>query len=229
MAFGDIIQNPSPGSGSGTSITVNFASGPTEGNLLVACHMTGNANSIAPTGWSEGVTITNATESDECGIYYKIAGASEGTGVTCTSDASDEHVLIIIEIEGPWESSPVDLAEAEARQASGTTYTCNPAGTTSQADEVAVALIYTRNDANSTMSWSDSFVDRGVGTSSYKSAAAATKLLTATGSVTTTGTYGNSDVAQGGMVTFKKQAAVGAAPTSHILGPLFGNLGGPIG
>ena len=209
MALGDIIQAPAPATtNSAASITVNFALTPTEGNLMIASHMTGAANStISTSGWTEAVPITNGTESDESAIYWKIAGASEPTGVTCAG-GTDEHILFILEVEGPWEATPIDKAEAEARQASGTSYVMSPAGDTSQADEFAAVLLYTRDASNGgNVSWNNSFVERADTNTSYKTMAVATKVLTTVQTVSVTASYTASSVAMGGMVTFKKSAA----------------------
>ncbi|MHC4387405.1 MAG: hypothetical protein ACYSX1_02230, partial [Planctomycetota bacterium] len=87
----------------------------------------------------------------------------------------------VLEIEGPWESSPVDKtatndATSESTTSSGTT------GTTSQNDEVAVVGLTKRNQAGGDYSgWTNSFVERDEEQSSYKGMATATKLLTTTG------------------------------------------------
>lgn len=232
MAFGAIIQQIKATANGVTSVGATFPSTPTDGNLIVAVHMTGAANSsgCSSSGGSGGaftsaLAITNATESDESEVYYRIAGATEPTLVTATSGASDENAILLIEIEGPWEASPLDLAEAEARQASGTSYAMATANSTSQNDEVAVAVVYTRSSANGgasagSLTWSNSFVNDEVMSNevtSNKSISCATKLLTATGTVSTTFGFVSDAPAMGGIVTFKKQGAGGGTVTTTTL------------
>ena len=216
MAFGDIIQRKEDSNGADVSLVVTFDSTPVSGNLLVAVHMTGAGSSdscsSASGSYTSAIHWQNATELDAVRLWYRIAGASEATDVTATPSASDENGLLLLEIEGPWEASPVDQTTNPGRQASSTTYDCGTTGTLSQADEVAVAAVYTRSASNGTGdSYSQSFVTNALSaiTSSFKSISLATKLLSATTAVTTVCTFGTSAVAQGGLVTFKKAAAGG--------------------
>ena len=206
MAFGDSIQKSTPTSGNGTDITSAFVSAPTEGNLMVMWAMTGDGTLNAPSGWSTGVAVNNATEADSCAIFYKIAGAGEATSHTATSGASDEYAVLMEEIEGPWEVAPLDVSEAEARQASGTAYLLSPAASTTAADEVACGIVYSRQTSIST-TWDSGFTNVNTKNSSAKSVDAARKVLTAAGAVSTTHTLAASSVAMGGMATFKKQGA----------------------
>lgn len=213
MAFGDVIQTKQA-TGTGTSLSATFDSSITQGNLVVAICMTGDGTLNAPSGYSTGVAVNNATESDACAAFFKVAGASESTTVTATSGSSDEYLIEIVEFEGPWEASPLDLSTANSRQASGTTYACSATGTTAQADELAIVICYTRLAGNSSGdSWDSGYTLRTSGNSTYKSMHSAFKVLTATGSVASTLTFGTSDVAMGGACSFKKQAAGGTTVT----------------
>lgn len=225
MAFGDIIQRAEGSNNGVSSIAATFSGTPVSGNLIVAVHMTGATNSSGCSSssgsYASALALTNATESDEAEIYYRIAGASEATEVTATSSASDENAILLIEIEGPFEASPVDLAEAEARTAGAASYALATSGTTSQADEVAVAAVYTRDAANNGagMTWSDSFVKDDLlsdAVTSAKSIHCATKLLTATGTVSTTLTYAINATGVGGIVTFKQLGAGGGSSIAAI-------------
>ncbi len=216
MAFGDITQSAeSYSSSSATTHVTTFGSTPTTGALLVATHMTGAAGSDAcasgGNGWTSSLAITNATESDETEIYHRIAEASEATEVTATASASDEHGLILIEFDAGangWkaEGDVLDIAEADARDASGTTFAIGPTAATAQNNEVAVAAVYTRNLSGNEIAtdWSNSYIGDSsrVGASSNKTIAVATKVLTTTGAQSTTHTFASSTVSQGGLVTY---------------------------
>ena len=220
MAFGDIIQRKEGANGADVSLVVTFDSTPVSGNLLVAVHMTGDGSSdscaSASGSYTSAIHWQNATELDAVRLWYRIAGASEATAVTATPSASDENVLLLLEIEGPWEASPVDQTTNPGRAASTTTYDCGTTGTLSQADEVAVATAYTRHSANGdfNVTYDNSFVyDNGsMMVSPAKSLALATKLLSATTAVTTTQTVLTAAVTMGGIVTFKKAAGGPSAP-----------------
>jgi hypothetical protein len=208
MAFGDIIQTQSANAVSATSVTVNISAA-VANNLLVCVHFTGHADSTAPSGFTEAVAVTDSGNNDQGAIYWKIAAGGE-TSVVPGSGGSDEHAACVLEIEGPWESSPVDQTAtngptSESSTSSGTT------GTTSQNDEVAVVGITTRfgGGPNPGLSgWTNSFVERDEEWSTYKELGTATKLLSSTGAVETTATHDlGSYVAMGMIATFKKGAA----------------------
>lgn len=216
MPWPDEAQAPKIAqSNSAATLSITFDSALTEGNLLVFCAGTGAANvSTTYAGASEALDINNTTEADRLKIFFKVLGASESTTVTITPSATDEAALWAVELEGPWESAPLDLAEAEARQASGTSYTLAPAGSTSQDDEVAVGFMYTRSQSN-VAAWSDSFIEKMDIFTSNKSWHVATKTLTTSAAVTVDVTYGTSVAAMGGLVTFKQEVTGGPAGNPH--------------
>ena len=216
MAFGDIVQRAEGANTDENSLTVAYGVTPAPGNLLVAIQMTGATSCDLVTSggnnWTSAVHWQNTTELDAARVWWRIAGASEAMSVTATPSALDENGLLLLEIEGPWESSPIDQTTNPGRQAGGgSSYSVGTSGTTAQADEVAVAAVYTRNAGNNGTSWTQTFGGHASSTvsSANKSISAATKLLTATGTVETTYTMSQAAVAQGGLVTFKKQAAAG--------------------
>ncbi|QQR77515.1 MAG: hypothetical protein IPJ67_05325 [Candidatus Moraniibacteriota bacterium] len=200
-AFGDIVQTKQNGANSVSSITVTLDSAATAGNLLVCTHFTGDGNSTAPSGFSEAVAVTDATNVDQGAIYYKIATGGE-TSITPGSGASDENAAVVIEIEGPFDASPLDQTATQAA-ASGTSAPSGTTGTTSQASEVAVAGITYRVNGPNVSAWSNSFTEQGdVGSTYLKGVAAATKTLTSTGTQSTTATIGSATY-MGMIATFK--------------------------
>ena len=132
-----IVQNGHNALLSVTSISVTLDSAPTEGNLLVAAHFTGAANSIGPSGWTEAFSLTDGGNADQGAIYYKVAGASESATVTCTASASDENMLQVTEIDGPWPADPLnafskssepDATDGTGELSTGTTNSYSNAG-----------------------------------------------------------------------------------------------------
>ena len=229
MAFGDIIQRAELGEDiASATITKAFASTPVSGNLLVAIHMTGATScdscSSASGSYSSAFHWQNATDLDAARLWYRIAGASEATSVSAVASAVDEQGLLLLEIEGPWNAAPVDQTTDPGRQAlGGFTYGCGTTGTTTQANEVAVAAMYSRSSANvdAAISFDNAFVHDNAAcvVSTFKSITAGTKLLSATGTVTTTCTFGTAAVTQGGIVTFKKETAPSGVTLNRIVRP----------
>jgi hypothetical protein len=213
VAFGDILEvkTNTLGDPYGTTCAITFDS-LTEGNLVVVCHFTGATNSSpAPSGYSETGSVKDGGNADEAVIYYKIAGSSEPLTVTCTSDSSDEHMVTGLEIEGPWNDTPLDVSATSGAQStssppSGTT------GVTAQNDEFAVAQLSVRDSdgAEDFTSWTNSFVERSNIGASFKSHAVATKLLTSTGAQSTAASITSPMTCMGNIATFKKQAAPAA-------------------
>lgn len=225
MAFGDIIQvaDNSVGNVPGaTSLTVAISAA-VAGNLLICGHFTGAANSTAPSGFSEAVALTDSGNADQGAIYYKIAEGGE-TSVIPGSATADEHAAIVIEIEGPWAASPLDQTASNGPATRNTT-SSGTTSTTTQADEIAVALMTGRSQFALFTAWTNAFVARGGIASSFKSCAVATKLLTATGAQETTADHLDSIVTMGGIATFKKAATGGGATYDKVGGAVVGSIG----
>jgi hypothetical protein len=215
VAFGDIVQSKTAVHASNTSVSITLDATPTEGNLLLACHFTGHANS-EHASWSEAAALTDGGNSDQGAIYYHLAGAGESTTVTCTSASSDEHMLTVLEIEGPWNASPLDKSATAGPTDAGADSTTGTTATTSQNDEVAIALVTGRcasgGAGSSWGSWTNSFSEQSDIATTHKRCATATLVLTSTQAVETTATFTVSGQAKmGGVATFKKQGAGGVS------------------
>ena len=217
MAFGDIVQGPQGQASliqavsSDTVIEVTFTNSPAVGNLIVAVHFTGATDSQAYTGMTEAVPVTDGTNSDQGAIYFRVVQAADGKTWGANSGGADEHGIIVWEIEGPFAASPLDqtavnagnpvTAPGSGLMSTGTT------GTTSQNDEVAIAIVTDRG-GDSVSSWSNTFVNSERGPMDAKTVFGAFKVLTATGTVETTATMSSgADVYMAGIATFKKAAA----------------------
>lgn len=142
MAWGDLVQYKTgtvPYDGTQTYISVTFDSAPTEGNLLVACHYSGNGYATQPSGWSVAFKLTQPVNDDDGGLYYKIAGSSESSTVTATVASANEHIMLIAEFEGPWVSSPLDTEDHSDYAASDDPIYLTTSAL-SQADNLIVAM-----------------------------------------------------------------------------------------
>jgi hypothetical protein len=114
MAFGDKVQDKGVWEDSGdASTSVTLDSTPTEGNLLVACYYSSKQPVTEPSGWSSAIYLQNNGNSDDGEIAYKIAGVAESTTVTVGIGAAGDAWLYVIEIEGPWNASPLDVTASD--------------------------------------------------------------------------------------------------------------------
>ena len=217
MAFGDILQTDSaaiPNTDTVSTVSVTLGEAITEGSLLLTFHFTGDANSIGPGTFSEAFALTNATETDEGALYYKIAGSSESTTITCTSDSDDEQYLLVLEVEGAWNAAPFDKTAETGRTTATESISTNTTAETSQADELAAAMVIQRTK-DLTNSWTNSFVNRGDITNAgevgwYKTMGCATKLLSSAAAIESTASWSGATTALAGVGTF--MAAAGGDP-----------------
>jgi hypothetical protein len=218
--FGDIVQWRKAGKPYSTGddfVSVTLPNAITEGNLLVALHFTGDANSIAPSGFSEAVALTDGTNADQGAIYYKVAGSSESTTITASSGSADEQMLVVYEVVGPFAASPLDQTDSD-----GPSVTTNLSLATSalaQADEFVVVLATQRAVGAYCTEMTGGIANRG-----RQSSADAKMIVTgyavpnSTDAISTTITLDNSQYMMAGIATFKKASAV-VEPSPKVLSP----------
>lgn len=181
-------------SANSTTHTLTFTSTPTSGNLLVVCIVADDFMATAPSGWTKAGT--GAQDFTGCYIIYKVAGASEPTSVTITIGSSTSCCMQGYEYSGIVSSSPLDQSAAATGQGTTTTINTGTTGTTSQAKELAVAVVAQSTAGSFTLrtvtGWSNTFVDLGSTDSSAVGTTcrinSSTKILAATGTQTTTAT-----------------------------------------
>lgn len=216
-AFGKIRQSKMAANSS-TTISVTLDKVPIEGSALVAIHFTGaiTSNGVTSSGYgSPVVTLTNAGSEDQGKAHVKIAGASESQTVTATPSVSENNMLIVIELDGPFTaSSQVDIAFAGTAVGGTGTYAIN-AGTPAQATEMAIAFLMLRTpEEYGLTTWTNGFHQYGITVSSAeKSLAIAYKEINSTAALSTTATMFTSSTAMGGMITLKANASVIAPPS----------------
>ncbi len=159
ISLGESIVKQSSTYGStsdNTSHTITWGTAPVEGNLMViAC--TANSGTInTPSGWTEAVTQVSFVKGT---IFYKVAGASEGTSQAITIGNTESFSAVFLEIEGIATSSPLDVTASAGAQGGGNSISTGTTGNTSQANTVLIALAGFRNE-NGTFNitaWSNSF------------------------------------------------------------------------
>lgn len=199
---------------------VTFGAGATAGNLLVAV-ISGVATGPGTkewtsSGWSKASQDSfggagNASAQVE--IMYKIAAGGE-TAVTFTGWGTSAWFtsIVMAEWSGIDTSSPLDVfandgsnsASAVTSRATGTT------GTTAQNDELAVAAVGQGNTVTA-LSWTNSFATRDSNAQAGSGVYLADKILSATGTVTSTASWTTSRIAGGCVATFKGSVVAGEA------------------
>jgi hypothetical protein len=146
MPFSLIQQNS--GTANGTSITVNYGSAPTNGNLLIGVIGSNDGAATDPTGWSTAINKVNITDDDFVRISYKVAGAGETSAVAFTGLVGNSHGLGILEFAVPI-SLPLDVTSSAGESLAATTQTSGTTAATAQADELSIVGFQIRADVTS--------------------------------------------------------------------------------
>lgn len=209
MAFGDIVQGPyTAAHASHPQATLGTA--PTVGNLIVVVHVDVARTSAGDSPLAQALLVTQVEGQDDLAIYYRVVQGGDGQTYGCTS--GNDSNIVLFEVEGPFQSSPLDVTASSQGDVDPATQSTGATGATAQASEFAVAAIADRDAAGSASGWTNSFVELSEGHGTYTSVYVATKVLSATGAVETTATLptGDGSRAWGGMATFM---AAGSSPS----------------
>jgi hypothetical protein len=173
------------GNTSYVSHTNTFPRTATSGNLLLLVVGVGNVSITNITaGWTQ---VTNATDYYSVALYYRVSAGTEAS-VVYTINASDTSAAYYMEIGGnptTWTLDQYNAAIGLGPQ----TCTGPTTGTTTAANELAVAGFAWYYDNVSVDSWSNSFSEvRDVRTTSgsYSALGVAIRVLSSTGTYTTT-------------------------------------------
>ena len=214
------VQNKSGTASTQNNLAVTFDSAPTENNLLVAVGWTTDqaVQNLSIAGWTEAFSLQVTYGSGLDGTvacFYKIAGASESSTVTLASDGplTPESIgLHAMEWSGMATSTPLD--KTATNDETGSNSRVADTGTTAataQANALAIAACCIADDdfdASPTFSGGytrDADLSVGAG-SADSSMAVGFKILSATGTQTTTCTWtggGSSEERFSGIAVFK--------------------------
>src|SRR5213075_86685 len=109
-----LVQQATPVHAGAASVTATFGATPTAGNLLLAvAGATGSTSTFTtPAGWS--VLVSHTGTGVGTAIFYKIAGASEPTGLTVTTTGTGSD-LTLLEFSG----FPVALTDQPSNHDTG--------------------------------------------------------------------------------------------------------------
>lgn len=121
-----LVQQSTPVHAGAASVTSTFGATPTAGNLLLAiAGATGSTSTFTtPAGWA--VLVSHTGTGVGTAIFWKVAGASEPTGLTVTTTGTGSD-LTLAEFSG----FPVAIADVTANHDTGaSTVTTSVTGTT---------------------------------------------------------------------------------------------------
>lgn len=205
--------------GTTKTITPTFGAGATAGNLLVAT-LSGTAAGVGSAvkqwtsaGWAEAARDPFSSDVYGVEIMYKVAAGGE-TAVGFAIDGSTGffHSAVMAEYSGLAATSPLDVFANDGTNSSvGTTSRATgTTGTTAQADELAIAAVGQGNTVTA-LSWTNSFATRDSNAQAGSGVYLADKILSATGTVTSTASWTTSRIAGGCVATFKGSVAAGDA------------------
>lgn len=129
------------------SPAASFPSAPVSGNLLVAVVADRNGTSTSSldgTGWTkreeEVIAQADGTYRHYVAVFSKVAGASEPSTVTATTDGGGSSILVVCEFESDASETFTFLTSASANTSNAGTITSQTTGTTTSTSG-AVACI----------------------------------------------------------------------------------------
>jgi hypothetical protein len=195
----------------GTSVAATYTTTPVAGNLLVAIHAARGEQGVL-SGWS---TARASTSNDGGGvtIYYKTAVGTENT-VTATTVGSRHQTLAIFEYSG---MSVVTVSDVSQVNNSGNTQVLTLAtgttSTTTESNSLLIGAFNTEGSASFANTWTNSFVQSSnlntvaTNPNNRTDSTSAERIVTATGTFTTTESWGTSRRAAGVIVAFRAARA----------------------
>lgn len=200
-----------------TSMSVTLNSAPTSGNLLVAVLTTSVAITSPVYPWGATPDFAHGT-GRAVRILSKIAGPSESATVTFSNGSSNRITLSVIEVAPTVGGSTwAPDASATVTQASSvTSLAIGPTGSTTSADQVAVAGICLVNTGGSTPAWSNSYT-LAPGADTSATGFAGYRLLPTATTTTTTGSWTTARDCVGLIATYKQTPAASIPAASGTI------------
>ena len=201
-AIARLYYQTTTGTSATTSVSATYPTATTAGNLLVAAVWgSTNATSNIITGWSSGKE-QDATGAGTITIFCKIADGTETT-ITATNAGAGLMRIALYEYSGPMTTItggvPDTIAETGgATTGSGTTASSGSATTTNPNDLLFAAIGWVGGNTTSP-SWDSSFVS---GTTDARMATA-DRIVTSTGTYSSTVTWTTSRASASAIVAFR--------------------------
>jgi len=168
-------------SASGTSISATLGSSPQSGDVLVAAVVVPASASPSfetPAGWTSAFTPARGA------VFWKVSDASEKTVTVNLSsgEASRPLRMWVVELGGANTSDPFDQGGSAVVSSATSSMTASTTGQTAQADEWAIAVAAQNGDNGGGAAATNGFAILGSDSRSI----AATDVLSASGTVSTT-------------------------------------------
>lgn len=202
-----------------SSATANWASTPTDGNLLIAvggCRASSGSPTVAtPSGWTRAGGIVSGTDMALCdlAVFFRVA-SSEGSGVTVTASSSIVRTnLIIVELDLPWTGGAVfDAVFGGSGSSSVGSFTTSSTGTLTHADGLCVHVGQMRTNSNNSSLTLDSSVrtptditrTQDGDNSNPVNTVVGFSEIDSTAAFTTTVDHNNSTITSGGSVILRR-------------------------
>lgn len=210
-----LVQEHANSPGSVTSIPVGATQGwatPTLGNLLTAWVLmlsANQANVTTPAGWTRSpITLNHPTAALCLVMFYKISDGTESTITVAQTGAATGMRMICKEYSGNATASFVDTIPAASTAAAVTSIASPTAVTTNANDIVDTCLFVDGTNATFDNAWTNSFVRDEPGAGAGSHGTGAHRFVAATGSYTTTESWGaTAKNAMSGIAAFKAAAA----------------------
>lgn len=189
-----------------SSTTSTYGSSTTAGNILIAfAYTNGNMSGLDISGWTP-LKINYSGTAQSIGIFYKVADGSE---TTVTSTGNSICRLHISEWSGLANPAETDGSNSNTQ---ATTQTINTNSiTTTNADDLIVAVGGISTGGAVTGAWSDSFSVLSEDATSPR-LFSAYRIVSATDTYSTTGTLHNANTNMGAIILAFK--ATSAPPSS---------------
>jgi hypothetical protein len=211
-----LVQNNYGVADMGRTVSATFSSAVTEGNLLVAILGVREDQTIdTPSGWS--VAIKQSGSPGQA-IFYKIAGASESQTVNF-SNIVGSGTRLGLHI---YEYSGVNvLDQVGSSTGTGSSVSSGSINTTSANEAIIAGLVINEGTSFGNATWTNSFTEQNDfsngGTAVLQSSyAGADRIVSATGTYSTTATAAASGDWRGQIASFKLEMAV------TVTNPTFG-------
>lgn len=183
------------------SVSATLGAAPTAGNLLVAVVKANNANAVAIAGWLTGPEVAG---SNHIILLYKVATGGESATVTAICTSATIMHLHVLEYSGLAPTAPLDQTSTGTSGGTGvTSLSTGMTLATTFADELAIAGVAEGGSNGDTVSWSNSFTAQG----ETDQLITADRILTAVGTVETTGSWATSRGARAVLATFHAPSA----------------------
>jgi hypothetical protein len=185
--------------GTSTAPSLTTTGGPAQGNLMV-CVITANEGAgdvtISLSGWTGYPTDgdVNLTGQVRISLFYKVAGAGESSTITGSLSAAREWSILYAEFNssaagGQW----ITDQSAQNTNAGSTTPTSGTTSATTRADEVCVSGLGCRNQSTLSAPLNTFVIQeqqvRSAAANTGTSGALLYKIVSATGTQSTGGTY----------------------------------------